>query len=92
VEIKDGNMRTKQLNKAKKPKRNGKRHESLTIEYSFRYEGEISEQKIKEIENKKQEISHKYGKDLVAFAIENCQRGADIALKLTEVLLKLKII
>lgn len=85
-------MQTRQFKKAKKPKRNGKSHESLTIEYRLRYEGEISERKIKEIENKKQEISHKYGKDIVAFAIENCQRGADIALKLAEVLLKLKII
>lgn len=85
-------MQKRRHNTARKPKRNGKSHESLTIEYSFRYEGEISDEKIKEIEDKKQEISHKYGKDLVAFAIENCQKGADIALKLAEVLTKLKII
>jgi len=84
-------MEKKYIKKARKP-RNGKSHESLTIEYSFKYKGKISERKINEIEDKKQEIGRKYHKDLVTFAMENCQKGADIALKLAEVLHILKII
>lgn len=77
---------------ARKQKRSAKNRKSLTIEYHLRYEGDIADLKIKEIEDEKQEIKYKYGKNLVAFAIENCQKGADAALKLAEVLLKLKII
>ena len=82
-------MGIKQKN-AKTRKRNVKNRKSLTIEYHLRYEGDIADLKIKEIEDEKQKIKHNYGRDLVAFAIENCQKGADAALKLAEVLLKLK--
>lgn len=82
-------MRIRQKN-AKTRKRNLKNSKSLTIEYHLKYEGDIADLKIKEIEDEKQNIKHKYGRDLVAFAIENCQKGADAALKLAEVLLKLK--
>ena len=78
------------------PLRNGENQESITFELHLRYTSgtdcEISEQKIKEIEEKKQEIDHKYGKDLVTFFKDNCEKGADVTLKLVDILQKLRII
>jgi hypothetical protein len=77
-------------------RRNHKNQGSLTIEYHFKYtsghDNEISEQRIKEIEDKKQEIDHKYGTDLVTFFKEHCEKGADVALKLADILQKFKLI